>query len=78
MGYSAMTIEQAAEELQKHLMHHHWLKGVGIGEQDHRDVIYLYVSSQQPKELRRLKQEGWMGHGIVVEKTGEIRPAVHS
>lgn len=66
-----MTIEEAAESLDKHLQNHPGFTAVGVGTQD-KPVLYLYV-----KDVKNFDNFlVWEGYPIEIRKMGKPRLAV--
>jgi hypothetical protein len=68
-----MTIHEAAEKLAAHLRWASWLTAVGVGKQDGRDCIYLYVKSPKRADIAFL-DEGWEGFPVMIRRTGAFQP----
>ena len=72
---SDLTVHDATERLFETLSHRPWFVSIGRGTVDGRDAIYLYVKTIRHKELDDLKKHGYHGVPVIVEKSGEFRPA---
>jgi hypothetical protein len=64
-----MAIKEAAARLAAHLSNATWLTAVGVGEQDGKDCIYLYVKAPKKHEISFLN-DGWEGFPVIVRKVG--------
>jgi hypothetical protein len=74
-----MSIREAAEKLLRKLEGNSWLMTVAIGDVDGQGTIYVFLRRPvNSSELDDLKQNGWNGYPVLIERTGSPRPAVHS
>ena len=62
-------IHEASESLCESLSQFRWVTGVGKSD----DVIFLYVTSNNHKELKTLKE--WKGFPVSIKVTGKVKPA---
>lgn len=69
-----MSVDDAARELAKRLIGSEWLTSVGVGDLDGREAIYVYVKVVRKRALEFLR-DGWMGHPVVIKRTGDVVPA---
>jgi len=64
-----MTIHEAAQSLYTQLRQYPWFVTVGIGVENGRDTIMVYVSSFKEKEIEFFRN-GWNGHPVVIRRSG--------
>lgn len=69
-----MSACNAAEALQDHFSDFPWFVGVGIGQHDGGDAIFLYVASKSHREIDAIGGE-WAGFPVLVVTTGKVEPA---
>jgi hypothetical protein len=69
-----MTIENAAQQLQRRFQEAPWLNAVGVGQYDGSPCIFLYVKSVRAAR-RALSVNEWRKFPIVIRKMGALRPA---
>jgi hypothetical protein len=50
--------------------------GVGVGQEEQHDVIFLYVTHNAPSQVSQFSKEDWLGFPVVVRRSGGITPAV--
>lgn len=62
-----MSPEEAAKSLAEKLRGAPWFTTVGVGEQEGRPVIYLYVKTLNIPTLAFL-DNGWNGYRVAVQK----------
>jgi hypothetical protein len=68
-----MDIQAAAESLREKLQAAPWFTMVGVGEQEGRKCIFLYVKSLNSVPPELLKN-GWQNFPVVTRKMGQPRP----
>lgn len=68
-----MDIHQAAKDLREHLGRPAWLSAIGVGEQDDRPVIVLYLVFK-PKRRPAVLDKGWEGFPVVSFDYGTTVP----
>jgi len=69
-----MDIERAATELQSHFHRAPWFTSVGVGRQNGREVIFLYVNSVE-RARAAFPQTEWHGFPVIIRKMTGLRPA---
>jgi hypothetical protein len=68
-----MTVEQAAERLNRKLEDTPGFVALGVGEEGGQPNLVIYVRSVNA-DLARLEREGWEGYPVVIKRTGLPRP----
>lgn len=69
-----LTPKSAASKLFDMLHNEPWFVSVGIGEENHRSILYLYVTN--PKKVRVPSiVDGSLGYSIRVVKMDHPKPA---
>jgi hypothetical protein len=66
-------IEQAVRELREHLGRPPWLSAIGIGAQEGRPVIVLYLTSSWKPKLPSV-ENGWKGYPVLFHEFGSFAP----
>lgn len=66
-------IQQAVKELREHLGRPSWLSAIGIGDEDGKDVIVLYLSTPMKPRLPSL-DTGWQGYKVAFYEFGSFAP----
>ncbi len=66
-------VHQAAKDLREFLGRPPWLSAIGIGSQDDRPAIVLYLV-YPPKPKPRFLDEGWEGFPVLTREFGSFAP----
>jgi hypothetical protein len=67
-----MTIDEAAESLEKRLRGESWYTAVGVGTHEGKPALFLYVKRLRGVDLSMVKG-GWEGYHVEVRKMGTPR-----
>jgi len=62
-----MTVQEAARVLYERVRERPWFTAVGVGKEQGRDCIVLYVRRRDP-EVSGLDSQDWLGYPVVVRK----------
>jgi hypothetical protein len=66
-----MSIVKAAQELLNRLQGVRWLTAIGVGQEDQKECIFLYVKSlRQAKAETAFLTDGWQGFPVVIKQMG--------
>jgi hypothetical protein len=70
-----MTIDEAAESLDKRLRDEPWYTAVGVGKHREKPALFLYVKRLKGVDFSVIK-DGWEGYHVEVRKMGSPRALV--
>jgi hypothetical protein len=73
MACELMTVHEAAKTLHERLEGEPWLTAVGVGKEEGRDCIFVYVTAARPELLAHIGSE-WWGYPVVVRRMTFPRP----
>ena len=71
MDQGKLTIEQVKEHHQSELLSIDGVEGIGIGEEEDRPVIKVYVSDKSKEVQSRIPRE-LQGYPVRIEMSGEF------
>jgi len=65
-----MTIEEAADSLQRRIGRPDWLNAIGVGEKDGRPALYVYLKTKDVPPADYVTE--WMGYQVVWKVIGRV------
>jgi hypothetical protein len=68
-----MTVEQAADLLNRKLEGVPGFVALGVGEEGGQPSLVIYARSVN-RDLVRLERDGWEGYPVIIKRTGLPRP----
>lgn len=67
-------VNEAVKDLRKYLGDPPWLTSIGVGSQDDRPVIILYLSSEPKTDVPLIDDKVWHGHPVIIRVFGSFAP----